>query len=82
MADNLSGVIAKAGQPKEGKAMEPREQDIPGLSADRLEDLHRSLFVPRDENLERVLEIQRERRLLQDRFVDIVVTYGAYEKPI
>lgn len=47
-----------------------------------LERLHESSFPPADTNLRRLFELHRENRARQNRVIDTVVTYGAYEEPI
>lgn len=49
---------------------------------ERFEDLHRSYFQRPDDHLSRLFTIHRERRVLRERAIGTVVTYGAYEDPI
>jgi len=62
--------------------MDPKNHDQQEKIID-LEDLHRQHFPPpSDEQLGRIVTIQRERRIRRQRYVDTVVTYGAYEEAI
>lgn len=62
--------------------MEDTQIRDPSISGFTLEELYQSLFGERDENLDRLLALQAERRATREILVETVVTYGAYEEPI
>lgn len=61
--------------------MQTRRLELKTGRSQGLEQLRDSLFPPAGENLNRMIELHRQRRE-QRRYVKTYVTYGAYEKPI